>query len=272
MSNEYEFFSKDYIKLYFLDETVNRKTAVFKLFLESDGVEKDFLDVRTAGKNVYRFNNFNVSEDAANNCITFRPNVVGCYVYFEIFSEYPVKAEIIKNGTNTAAESFELGANRSKIEFHPNGIKKYDLKVLYEKRGTAQSDVSSKGENELTAGFHKTIGSDETETEKTELDASYRETADQRKKLISHLDRLQEEYDKNYSDFKEEAEEISSKYHIDAKILKLYADKEVAPIEDLIKKAEEAVNQMEEQIRVFVRAQEKKTAEIESELKIGKKD
>ena len=142
MLSEYEFFSKDYIKFYVLNETVGSKTVTFKLFLESDGTEKDFLDIRASGRNVYRFNNFNVSEDVTNNCITFRPNVVGCYVYFLIASENPIKVEIIKNGTNTAAQAFELGEGESRIEFQPNGTRKYDMKITNIRADAGVSDTA----------------------------------------------------------------------------------------------------------------------------------
>ena len=84
------------------------------------------------------------------------------------------------------------------------------------------------------------------------------------------MDKLQNEYDKDYSNYSSDVEEISSRYNIDAEILKLYADKDITPIEDLLKKAEDDIKQIEEQIKLFVEAQEKKTAEIEGELKIGK--
>lgn len=353
MSSEYEFFSKDYIKFYVLNETVNSKTATFKLFLESEDAEKEFLDVRASGRNVYRFNNFNISEDATNNCITFRPNVVGCYVYFLISSQNPIKVEIIKNGTNTVAQAFELGKGESKIEFSPNGTRKYDLKITNAQTGVPQTtdnvirresaekqtinpvdsdfNVPSPFDNSRSAtsnqvqngsvrnasltdfgGFdsfmnehsqssytniRETVASSEEKREKEraadqmersnsilendiaelenrtrELERKNRELIDRKKILTSHLDRLQEEFDKEYSNYNSDVEEISSRYHIDSEILKLYADKEVTPIEELLRRAEDDIRQIEEQIRVFVEAQERKTADIENELKIGKKD
>lgn len=355
MASEYEFFSKDYIKFYVLNETVNSKTVTFKLFLESDGTEKEFLDVRASGRNVYRFNNFNVSEDVTNNCITFRPNVVGCYVYFLISSQNPIKVEIIKNGTNTVAQAFELGKGESKIEFRPNGTRKYDLKITNAQADAgvpqttgdvirrepaeeqmlnpfdtdfnalspfdnSRSATSHRAQNEsfrnasqtdfggfdsfmtepsqsAYANTMETEASSEEIREKEravdqmersnsilendiaelenrarELERKNRELIDRKKSLTSHLDRLQEEFDKEYSNYNSDVEEISSRYHIDAEILKLYADKEVTPIEELLRRAEDDMRQIEEQIRVFVEAQERKTAEIENELKIGKKD
>ena len=117
-------------------------------------------------------------------------------------------------------------------------------------------------ENDI-AGLENRIG---------ELERKNGELIEKKKSLTSRLDKLQEEFDKAYSNCDSDVEEISSRYHIDAEILKLYAGKEVTPIEELLKRAEENIRQIEEQIRAFVEAQERKTAEIENELKIGKKD
>ena len=353
---EYEFFSKDYIKFYMLNEIVNSKTASFKLFLESDGQEKDFLDVRNPERSVYRFNNFNVSEDATNDCITFRPNVVGCYVYFDIKSEKPIKVDIIKNGTSTVAQSYELSAGSSRLEFHPQSLKKYDLKINTEETAATNNtnqtnsstvhinsdpfslesdfsdfssfDVSNNrldaepsvanledrsfdiensslfeaSSNEMTLqtqnvsshSYDEQLSSEEIKSRErtvdqmnisnsrlqSDIDALESNIADLEKRnrtltdkkisLTSHLDKLQNEYDKDYSNYSSDVEEISSRYNIDAEILKLYADKDITPIEDLLKKAEDDIKQIEEQIKLFVEAQEQKTAEIEGELKIGK--
>lgn len=375
MSTEYEFFSKDYIKLYMLNDTVNTRAVSFKLFLESEGKETDFLDVRTAGRSVYRFNNFNVSEDATNNCITFRPNVVGCYVYFSIGIAALVKVEIIRNGTNTVAEAFDLQPGTTKIEFQPQGTKKYALKLSFDSTvpevtahpsenasntpeqaaptinpfetdftdfssGIVATNASapapsvstpmpepssfeassvytapassvsahtepvvntytapaprpapsvssfgiSSASSEEIKEKNRTIdqldrsndrlNDDIAELEKKirELDNKNQDLVDKKKNLTLHLDKLQAEFDKDYSNYSSDVEEISSRYKIDAEILKLYGDKEVTTIEQLLQNAENDIKMIEDQIKVFVEAQERKTAEIENELKIGKKE
>lgn len=370
MSSEYEFFSKDYIKFYMLNETVNTRAVSFKLFLESDGNEKDFFDVRTQGRNVYRFNNFNVSEDATNNCITFRPNVVGCYVYFSIGTQSAIKVEIIRNGTNTVAEAFDLPAGTTKLDFHPQGTKKYDLKLTFDSAvpetvpqpqantpspGAAAEPALNPFETDFTdfsanvytppsvapapvidtpkpepytapapsvygtpapaepaanpysapapqpAPAISSFGSDQYVSEQVkerqrtidqlersndrlgddiadlekkirDLEGKNQQLIDKKKNLTSHLEKLQEEFDKDYSNYSADVEEINSRFNIDAEILKLYEDKDVTPIETLIQNAEDSIKAVEDQIRVFIEAQERKTAEIENELKIGKKE
>lgn len=272
MSSEYEFLKKDRIKLYLLNEAVDGGTVSFRLFLESGNAEMDFLDIRASG-GAYRFNNFSVSEDADANCITFCPTVIGCYVYFSIAVKNPVRVEIIRNGTDAVAETFDLGCGLSKLEFLPQGVKNYVLKVSLSQPSPVLTEKVRKREyainqlEKINALLQKDV--DDLEARRVELERKNHELADKKRSLTSHLDRLQEEFDKDYAEFGAEAAEISARYKIDSEILRLYADKEVVPIEELLGKAEDDVRQVEEQIRVFVEAQERKTAEIERELKIG---
>lgn len=275
MSGEYEFFKKDSIKFYFLKEAIDGGTVSFRLFLESGGTERDFRDIRASG-GTYRFNNFNVSEDTAGNCVAFCPNVIGCHAYFAISTKNPARVEIIRNGAGTPAESFDLECGVSKLEFWPQGTTKYILKVYLSKPSPVLTEKVKKREDAinqldmLNALLQKDV--DALEIRGSELGRKNKELAEKKRNLTSHLDRLQEEFDKDYSKFSADVADISARYKIDAEILRLYADKEVVPIEELLRRAEDDVRQIEEQVRVFVEAQERKTAEIEKELKIGKKD
>ena len=380
MSNKYEFFSKDYIKFYMLNETVNSKAVSFKLFLEANGTDDDFLNVRSTERSVYRFNNFNVSEDATKNCITFRPNVVGCYAYFSISTAVPLKVEIIRNGTDFVAETIELNAGTTKLDFKPQGTKKYDLNITSDSSAvpaanpagaSGVSGGSSSGSNPAPvqnqpdpfgtvipafgapqpatpannpapvtvnpagtpapdpfsgpSGFTTPApqpapadnsyttysprtepsgtpfgmpgGSSEQMRERerardqvegsnvrlerdiaelegkiSELQRQNQALIDKKNNLTSHLEKLQQEFDKDYSSFSADVEEINSRFMIDAEILKLYENTEVTPIEQLIQNAQNDIKQIEDQIRTFVEAQERKTAELEKELKIGRKE
>ena len=359
---EFDVMPKDYIKLGFLDETINQKSITFNVYLESEGAEKSFLDIRT-DKNVYRFNNFNVSEDVTQNTITFRPIVIGCYSYFKINSMMPITLEIIKNGTTTVAQQFVLAPGENKIEFDPQGIQKYIMKIeegtntgvqdansisstdiVEEKTGSSSinpfggddsfetfglgSHSLSKNEQDLNsnslfgddfssqgsafsniqknndADFNGFANSQSVVSEQpfvneedvkrkeqlqqsnarleadissiqneiNQLEKKNEQLVNNKKNLISHLEKLQAEYDKDYSSYEADIEEIKRKYTIDDEILKMYADKEVTPIEELIARSEKDIKEIEEQVRLFIEALQRKTASIESELKIGKKE
>ena len=105
-----------------------------------------------------------------------------------------------------------------------------------------------------------------------QLEAKNRQLADGKKELTDRLDKLKAEYDKDYIKYEDDLKEISDKYKIDTEILKLYGEKNITPIEELLARAESDIIAIEEQIKNFVEAQQRKTTEIEEELKIGKKE
>lgn len=105
-----------------------------------------------------------------------------------------------------------------------------------------------------------------------ELESRSRRLSESKSSLISRLEILQREYDKDYSKFKTDIDEIKARYTVDQSILEFYKDKDLMPIEDLLQQTEALVRRIEEQIRLFVTAQQRKTDEIEKALKVGKKE
>ena len=105
-----------------------------------------------------------------------------------------------------------------------------------------------------------------------ELESRSRQLSSSKSSLISHLEILQNEYDKDYSKFRTDIDEIKGRYTVDKSILEFYKDKDLIAIEDLLKQTDDLVNRVEEQIRLFVTAQQNKTDEIEKSLKVGKKE
>lgn len=309
---KFDLMAKDYIKFYLLNEVVNRKVVKFHLYLESEGIERDFLDIKT-DKAVYRFNNFNVSEDVTNDCITFRPIVVGCYSYFEIEGQLPVKIEIIRNGTSTVEQTITLMPGKTKIVFEPDGIKKYRL-IIEQTNPTSQATITLP-ENEVhQAGgayvqnvqtqympmqntttqnvpmrqdlLHNLenerrnliLGNDRISEEINKINEDIIQIEEKKKQLTEnrnhlqiHMENLKNEYEKDYSKFESDAEDIRARYLVDEELIRMYAGKEVKPIEELFVQAENLLENIEQQIKNFVTVQEKKMAEIEDELKIGKK-
>lgn len=105
-----------------------------------------------------------------------------------------------------------------------------------------------------------------------ELESRSRQLSDSKSSLILHLESLQCEYDKDYSKFQADIDEIKGRYTIDQSILEFYKDKDLVPIEDLLRQTDDFVQRCEEQIRLFVIAQQNKSDEIEKALKVGKKE
>ena len=106
----------------------------------------------------------------------------------------------------------------------------------------------------------------------SELENQARQLSDSKSALISHLETLQREYDKDYSKFQADIDEIKGRYTVDKSILEFYKDRDLVSIEDILKQTEDLVHRVEEQIRLFVAAQQSKSDEIEKALKVGKKE
>lgn len=262
METEFEFFGKDSFKLYCLKEAVQEGSVGFRLFLESDGTERDLADVRIAGQPRYRFNNFNITEDPADNSITFCPNVIGCYVYLAINSPQPIKAEIIRKGESSPAESLELGAGDIKVEFCPQGLKMYvvrtETSAPFTPEQQAELSVIETENAHLEADISGFLA------KKEELGRKNRELAAQRDRLIADIELLKAESEKDYSKAQNDAEELKARYGIDKNVLEYYRNNGIEPIEELLAKAEEDIKKIENQIKVFVEAAEKRAAEIEN--------
>ena len=105
-----------------------------------------------------------------------------------------------------------------------------------------------------------------------ELESRSRRLSESKSSLISRLEILQREYDKDYSKFKTDIDDIKARYTVDQTILEFYKDKDLMPIEDLLKQTEALVHRVEEQVRLFVTAQQNKSDEIEKALRVGKKE
>ncbi len=319
MTQTFDFYGRDYLKFYLLRETESDAVS-FQLAAESDAEEMDFRELHAQGKTVYRFHNFNVSEDTEENCVTFRPNAVGEGVQFFLSADVPVRAAIIRNGSSSVAHSIELPTGETQLVLMPQGIEKYELQVESQSSDVKEGSKPEKRQGSATeeertatdlfeAGFEVPVRTErsafgrepeigqntsvrqqlaglerengqlaagnakleeavrELEKKKAELEQKNEELSRRKKNLLLHLDRLQEEYEKDYAAFGREAEELTATYDIDAKLLSFYAGKEVTPAEELIREAEQALFRLEEQIQRFVKAQEKKMADIEKELK-----
>ncbi len=85
------------------------------------------------------------------------------------------------------------------------------------------------------------------------------------------IGKIEEEYKKDYVSARNETESLKQQLEIDKSILEYYKDKDIKPIEDIIKEITEKLDEAEKQISLFITAKQKKTMEIEGEIKSNKK-
>lgn len=88
---------------------------------------------------------------------------------------------------------------------------------------------------------------------------------------IAHLEKIEAEYKKDYATFEQELEDYKSRLDADASIIEHYKDQDVMPIEIILKEVSLKLEEAEEQIRFFIEAKQRKTMEIENEIKSNKK-
>lgn len=284
---QFELFKKDCLKLKFLKE-INNKNVDVVLFLEADGTERNLLSVRPEGESIYRFNNFTITETEESNEVEFRPNVIGCYVYLKITCTESVDVEIVRNGSTETDRILHLAEGVSKIELNPVDMKGYRVSLqetegIKRKQNETNTAQNSDGQLKVLENCNENAAT--LEKINTCLDADIKsvqskiqmlenqsvELSERKSEYKNHLDKLQKEYDKDYANYEADLEQIRSEYNIDKELIMMYENKDIETVEELIRKAEEAIAKVEEQIRVFVAAKSKKTMEIEEELRIGKK-
>lgn len=88
---------------------------------------------------------------------------------------------------------------------------------------------------------------------------------------IDHLEKIEAEYKKDYAAFEQELEDYKSRLEADASIIEHYKDQDVMPIEIVFQEIRLKLEEAEEQIRFFIEAKQRKTMEIENEIKSNKK-
>lgn len=133
------------------------------------------------------------------------------------------------------------------------------------------TEINSRHRAEIdNASLNKDI--EELKEQIEALEQSNRLLEEKRQNLKDTLVKMKDEYDKNYAGYESELKELQSRYAVDKEILLMYSDSKVMPIEELLARAETAVTRVEEQVRLLIAAKQKKTAQIEDELQIGRKE
>ena len=92
-----------------------------------------------------------------------------------------------------------------------------------------------------------------------------------KKSAIDYLEKIEAEYQKDYASFEQELEDYKSRLDADASIIEQYKDQDVMPIEILFQEIRLKLEEAEEQIRFFIEAKQRKTMDIENEIKSNKK-
>lgn len=88
---------------------------------------------------------------------------------------------------------------------------------------------------------------------------------------IDHLEKIEAEYKKDYASLEKDLDEIKLHMEADASVIEHYKDQDVMPIEIIFQEIRLKLEEAEQQIRFFIEAKQRKTMEIENEIKSNKK-
>lgn len=109
------------------------------------------------------------------------------------------------------------------------------------------------------------------EQEITVIERQQGQLSQKKQSAIDHLEKIEAEYKKDYASLEKELDEIKSRMEADASIIEHYKDQDVIPIEVIFQEIKLKLEEAEAQIRFFIEAKQRKTMEIESEIKSNKK-
>ena len=119
---------------------------------------------------------------------------------------------------------------------------------------------------------------DENDRELESIQGQIKAVEDKQQKLNERrasakdmLQKLATEYEKDYDEFQRELEEYKQQFGVDQSVIDYYKDNDIQPIEELMKEISEKITQAEQQISLVILGRQKKTMEIENEVKSNKR-
>ena len=109
------------------------------------------------------------------------------------------------------------------------------------------------------------------EEDVTAAEERLKKLRERRKSAKELLTKLEAEYEKDYDEYQRELEEYRQQYNVDQSVIEFYRDNDIQPIEDIMKELSEKLTQAEQQIRLIILGRQKKTMEIETQVKSNKR-
>ena len=309
MTSEIELFGKDSIKLNILKELVSGDINIS--LSQNGGVYQDYISqIHREGSRMQVLGKFNLSEDPSGDVLTIRPIAVSGMLKVTFgYSGSPFESEkklsIYRSATKSVERTYDISGMLSSVEFIPQGNVKYLLRLTYGEPESEASSGSGQSRQAVSASpaqpaFHNTpddfdlfssspdapavsaqpapvgSGNNDPELEKiqSEIKAAEQKLSqlrERRKSANDILKKLEAEYEKDYEEFERELEEYKQQYGVDESVIAYYKDNDIQPIEDLLKEISEKTAQAEKQISLVILGRQKKTMEIETQVKSNKR-
>ena len=306
MTSEIELFGKDSVKLNILKELVSGDINISMSL--NGGVYQDYLSqIHREGSRMQVLGKFNLSENPNGDVLTIRPIMVSGLLKVTFgFSGQPFSGEkkvsVFRSATKTIERKYDVNDMLTSVEFIPQGNVKYMLRLTY---GDAESEaLPDEPERPAVAAPDLTESPDDfdvltspvaeeppkpeppaspappapadpepatPEEDVTAAEERLEKLRERRKSAKELLTKLEAEYEKDYDEYQRELEEYRQQYNVDQSVIEFYRDNDIQPIEDIMKELSEKLTQAEQQIRLIILGRQKKTMEIETQVKSNKR-
>ena len=306
MTSEIELFGKDSVKLNILKELVSGDINISMSL--NGGVYQDYLSqIHREGSRMQVLGKFNLSEDPNGDVLTIRPIMVSGLLKVTFGSSgQPFSGEkkvsVFRSATKTIERKYDVNDMLTSVEFIPQGNVKYMLRLTY---GDAESEaLPDEPERPAVAAPDLTESPDDfdvltspvaeeppkpeppaspappapadpepatPEEDVTAAEERLKKLRERRKSAKELLTKLEAEYEKDYDEYQRELEEYRQQYNVDQSVIEFYRDNDIQPIEDIMKELSEKLTQAEQQIRLIILGRQKKTMEIETQVKSNKR-
>ena len=269
---------------------------------------QDYLSqIHREGSRMQVLGKFNLSEDPNGDVLTIRPIMVSGLLKVTFgFSGQPFSGEkkvsVFRSATKTIERKYDVNDMLTSVEFIPQGNVKYMLRLTY---GDAESEaLPDEPERPAVAAPDLTESPDDfdvltspvaeeppkpeppaspappapadpepatPEEDVTVAEERLKKLRERRKSAKELLTKLEAEYEKDYDEYQRELEEYRQQYNVDQSVIEFYRDNDIQPIEDIMKELSEKLTQAEQQIRLIILGRQKKTMEIETQVKSNKR-
>ena len=103
------------------------------------------------------------------------------------------------------------------------------------------------------------------------IERSHGQLSRKKQSAIDHLERIEAEYQKDYESYNKDIEDFKAQMEADESIIEYYKDQNVIPIETIFQEIRLKLTEAEKQISTFIEAKQRKTIEIENEIKSNKR-
>ena len=280
MTSEIELYKNDSVKLNILNEL---KDGDINISLSFDGgVYQDYISqIHREDGNMRVLGIFKLLESPSDNLLSICPFEIRetlkvAFGYSGKQFEDEKKLSVFRRKIKTVERQYDISGMLSSVEFIPQGNVNYLLRLTY---GEQENDEAVVQETSpVSAVSDEAIQPTQTDSaaeisavEVTAAEQKLKNLRERRESTKDLLKKLEAEYEKDYDEFQRELEEYKQQSGVDQSVIEYYRDNDIQPIEDLMKEINEKLSQAEKQISLVILGRQKKTMEIEKEVKSNKR-